>query len=1103
LTTNNKNFRVKNGLEVTGEIGVGSTPSYGTAGQILSSQGAGNSAAWIDVSAGAAYTSIVKHDVRLAESITKGQAVYVSSSNGSNMVVSKASNASEATSSKTLGLLESSGSTNNQRNVVTEGLLGGIDVGAAAAGDPVWLGTSGNLIYGLTNKPIAPAHLVFIGIVTRSGNNGEIFVRIQNGFELNELHTVLIGTDYTANSIPGDNEFLAYNLATNLWINQTAEEAGVANLSGATFTGNVAGTNISLSGNVNAATVNATTLIGNTNASTITTGTIPSGILGNSTVYVGTTAVALNRTTASQTLTGVSIDGNAGTVTNGVYTTTTSLPNVTSVNGTTIPSAATLLDSTSTLDASKLNSNTVVTLNATNVAATNVNATTIITSGDIAVNGGDITTNQTTATLYNTTATTVHIGNAANVTLGNITHAGNVTVNNDLVVYGNITFNNGASELSSTTIQVDDTLISLSDSNPADTSDIGFYAGYKVSTVDYHTGLVRDASDKVWNLFSNVAQPTGTVNFANAVYDTLKLGNLTAVSNVNAATVNGNVNANTITVYSIYDVGTNNKIYDSVTDTFGSGTGATKFYGNGASLTSVTAATATSATQVNTIANTTAATFYPTFVDANNGTTAVENVYTGAGLSFNPSTNTLTTTNIAATTINATTVNVTGQLISTVATGTAPLSVTSTTMVPNLTAQVATQISTTANNSGGGVGYLTFVTANTSSTQTVYTDTGLKWTPATNALSAGYLTASSNVTAGENISAVNFVNNGAQLNIISTAYPMYLEAVDGITLSGNVTYKTHTAGTNNNLLASTAYVDSAGLQLRYSNAVAGSKTLSLSNPPGLVFAVLVGAGGGGGGGVTSVAGGGGGAGAIVSGWVPYVTGAYVAAGGAGGPGTAGSNGATTTYSTLMAYGGSGGGGNGSSPDILGVASSYGAGASGGAGASTTTQAGGATSTFVYSIGGAGGSGAGVSVTSSLTSAVNATSGGGGGGIFSSNAAAGSATAGAGGSGAVGGGGGAALITSTANDGAATAGNGGSSYAYSGGTGGAVATTTNAAKWASGGGGAGILGAGTNGIGSTITRQDGGNGGLGGGGGGGGAGVSNGGAGGAGALLIYW
>lgn len=46
------------------------------------------------------------------------------------------------------------------------------------------------------------------------------------------------------------------------------------------------------------------------------TGTIPSGVLGNSSLNIGTTSIALNRTSASQTLTGVSIDGTAGTATN-------------------------------------------------------------------------------------------------------------------------------------------------------------------------------------------------------------------------------------------------------------------------------------------------------------------------------------------------------------------------------------------------------------------------------------------------------------------------------------------------------------------------------------------------------------------------------------------------------------------------------------------------------------------------------------------------------------------------------------------------------------------------------------------------------------------
>ena len=70
------------------------------------------------------------------------------------------------------------------------------------------------------------------------------------------------------------------------------------------------------------------------------TGTIPSAVLGNSTVYIGTTAIALNRASASQTLTGTSIDGNAGTAT--TATTATNATNTattddTSTNATVYP----------------------------------------------------------------------------------------------------------------------------------------------------------------------------------------------------------------------------------------------------------------------------------------------------------------------------------------------------------------------------------------------------------------------------------------------------------------------------------------------------------------------------------------------------------------------------------------------------------------------------------------------------------------------------------------------------------------------------------------------------------------------------------------------
>lgn len=67
------------------------------------------------------------------------------------------------------------------------------------------------------------------------------------------------------------------------------------------------------------------------------TGTIPSTVLGNSTVFIGTTAIGLNRSSGSQTLTGVSIDGNAGTATTATSATSaTRATNLAGGNSTTL-----------------------------------------------------------------------------------------------------------------------------------------------------------------------------------------------------------------------------------------------------------------------------------------------------------------------------------------------------------------------------------------------------------------------------------------------------------------------------------------------------------------------------------------------------------------------------------------------------------------------------------------------------------------------------------------------------------------------------------------------------------------------------------------------
>ena len=156
------------------------------------------------------FVSTVKHLVKnnYDGTINKGQAVYVIGStgnDGTNMLVDRASNDIEMTSSKTMGLLETSLAKNGIGYVITEGLLAGLNTNSANVGDPVWLETNGNLIYGLANKPVAPAHLVFIGIVTRKNqNNGEIFVKVQNGFEMEELHNLVLTGKATGDMIKWD-----------------------------------------------------------------------------------------------------------------------------------------------------------------------------------------------------------------------------------------------------------------------------------------------------------------------------------------------------------------------------------------------------------------------------------------------------------------------------------------------------------------------------------------------------------------------------------------------------------------------------------------------------------------------------------------------------------------------------------------------------------------------------------------------------------------------------------------------------------------------------------------------------------------------------------
>jgi hypothetical protein len=146
--------------------------------------------------------------------ILKGTPVYVVGSDGASgkLLISRATNLTESGSSKTLGLTTSAITNNSNGQIITFGLLEGIDTTGAVDGDPVWLGLNGAKIFGLINKPSAPNHLVYLGAVVRGGqqNTGSMNVSIQNGFELRELHDVSVQSPATGDTI-------RYNQTTNLW----------------------------------------------------------------------------------------------------------------------------------------------------------------------------------------------------------------------------------------------------------------------------------------------------------------------------------------------------------------------------------------------------------------------------------------------------------------------------------------------------------------------------------------------------------------------------------------------------------------------------------------------------------------------------------------------------------------------------------------------------------------------------------------------------------------------------------------------------------------------------------------------------------------------
>ena len=168
-----------------------------------------------------------------AITITKGQPVYAFGGTGDRLTVKLAYNSTDATSAQTVGIVLSSSIAANQKGlIIVNGQLDGLSIfptSTWADGDAVYLGATAGSITNV--KPFAPNHLVYLGFVTSASNGsaGRMYVRVQNGYEMQELHNVSAVS-------PNNNDILKYNTSTSLWETSNALSTKQDTITGAATT---------------------------------------------------------------------------------------------------------------------------------------------------------------------------------------------------------------------------------------------------------------------------------------------------------------------------------------------------------------------------------------------------------------------------------------------------------------------------------------------------------------------------------------------------------------------------------------------------------------------------------------------------------------------------------------------------------------------------------------------------------------------------------------------------------------------------------------------------------------------------------------------------
>lgn len=300
------------------QLDTGATPPTSVAGTLSWENGVGTALLGLkggNVSLQVGEQQVLRVYNDAGVTLNKGQVVYINGAQINRVSVRLAQANSEANSTSTIGVVAESINVGQEGFILTQGTLNNLDTSSFVAGGAVYL--SPTSAGGITQtKPIAPNHMVLIGWVQRvDATTGSIFVKVTNGFELEELHDVRIVSRTGGQIISFDqtqNYWKNTNLAAGTGISVNSATDGIITVTNSAPDQTVAitaGTGISVSGTYPSFTVTNSApdqTVSITGAGTTTvTGTYPNFTVTSNDQYGGTvTSVGGTGSVNGITLTG-------------------------------------------------------------------------------------------------------------------------------------------------------------------------------------------------------------------------------------------------------------------------------------------------------------------------------------------------------------------------------------------------------------------------------------------------------------------------------------------------------------------------------------------------------------------------------------------------------------------------------------------------------------------------------------------------------------------------------------------------------------------------------------------------------------------------------